>query len=79
MDNLINAKKEKYYKIKGISEYAPIKIKRRILELGFTRGQSVKVVRKSLLAKSYLVEIRGFTLTIRRDIASFIEIGWEYD
>lgn len=74
MDNLSNAKKGIFYEVKGISPTANLKIKRRLLELGFTRGQKVKVVRKSLLGKAYLVEIRGFTLTVRRDIAGLVII-----
>lgn len=74
MNNLSKAQKGKFYRIKGIKLSAPIKIKRRILELGFTRGQNVKMVRKSLLGKAYLVELRGYTLTIRKDIACLIEI-----
>lgn len=75
MEKLINAKINKLHIIKGISQNAPLKIKRRILELGFTQGQKVKILRKSVLGKAYLIEIRGFVLTIRKDIANFIEIG----
>lgn len=74
MDNLLKGKVGKLYTIKGISENAPIKIKRRILELGFTRGQGVKIIRKSLLGKAFLIEIRGFILTIRKNIAELILI-----
>lgn len=74
MDNLLNAKIGKFYTIKGVLKTAPIKIKRRILELGFTKGQSVKISRKSLLKKAFLVEIRGYILTIRKDIAGLILI-----
>ena len=74
MDNLSDAKCGSLYQIKGISQTAPIKIKRRILELGFTKGQNVKVAGKSFLGKAYLIEVRGFTLTIRKDIARMILI-----
>ena len=72
MDNLSNASCGKFYSVKGIEPSSPIKIKRRILELGFTSGQNVKLIRKSLLGKAYLVELRGFTITIRKDIAKMI-------
>lgn len=72
MDKLTNANIGKFYTVKGFVEGASIKIKRRILELGFTRGQKIKIVRKSLLGKAFLVELRGFTLTIRKDIAGII-------
>jgi len=74
MTKLIDGKINKLYSIFGISQNAPHKIKRRILELGFTRGQKIKIIRKSLLGKAYLIELRGFILTIRKDIANFIEI-----
>lgn len=72
MNNLMLAKVGMFYIIEGIMDKAPLKIKRRILELGFTRGQRVRLLRKSLLGKAYLVELRGFTLTIRKDIAGLI-------
>ena len=74
MENLSKAKIGKLYLITTISNSASIKIKRRLLELGFTKGQFVKLVRKSFLAKTFLIELRGFTLTIRKDVASLIEI-----
>lgn len=74
MDKLANGKVGSFYKIKGIDIAAPLKIKRRILELGFTLGQALKLARKSLLGKAFLVEIRGYTLTIRKDIAQYILI-----
>ena len=55
------------------------KIKRRLLELGFTRGEKVRVVRKSLLGKVRLVEIRGYTLSLRQDITKGIIVGDKYD
>ena len=74
MGNLATGKVGENYSIKGIKENSPHKIKRRILELGFTPGQKVKIIRKSLLCKAYLIELRGFTLTIRKDIAGLILI-----
>jgi len=63
-----------YTTIKFISLLAPIKIKRRLLELGFTRGVKARVVRKSLLGNAYMIELRGYTLTLRKDIVSFLQI-----
>ncbi len=45
-----------------------IKIRRRLGDLGFTEGQNVRLVRKSLLGKVYLIELRGYTLSVRKDI-----------
>lgn len=72
MQNLENAKRGIYYKIDAYSQLAPTKIKRRLLELGLTNGQKVRVVRKSLLGKAYLIEVRGYTLSLRRDLACFV-------
>ena len=72
MLELSNGKCGQYYSLVGVADSAPLKMKRRLLELGFTRGQKVRVVRKSLLKRAYLVEVRGFTLSVRRDIAQYL-------
>lgn len=74
MGNLTSSKINKTYIIENISELTSLKIKRRLLELGFTKGQKIKLLRKSLLGKAYLIEIRGYTLTLKKQIATFIEI-----
>ena len=74
MGNLTSSKINKTYIIEKISELTSLKIKRRLLELGFTKGQKIKLLRKSLLGKAYLIEIRGYTLTLKKQIATFIEI-----
>lgn len=51
-----------------------LKIKNRLLELGFTKGTLVKILNISSLKQSYLVEIRGYILAIRKSIAEIIEI-----
>ncbi len=58
----------------GISEKASLKLRRRLLELGFTRGQVVKLDRKSLLSHAFLVELRGYVLSLKREIASLIMV-----
>ena len=50
----------------------PFKTKRRLCELGFTNGQEIKMVRKSLLGKAYLLELRGYTLSLRSDIVKAV-------
>ncbi len=74
MLTLKNAKFGKTYQIEKIDEKSPIKIKRRLLDLGFTSGQKVRAVRKSLLGKAFLVEIRGYTLSLRSSVAENIFI-----
>lgn len=72
MLNLKNAKFGREYEIECIDDNAPIKIRRRLLDLGFTSGQKVTCVRKSLLGKAYLVEIRFYTLSIRKQVAEAV-------
>lgn len=79
MKNLQNAKCGVYFKIVGYEEFAPLKIKRRLMELGLVAGQSVKIVRKSLLGKAYLLEVRGFLLSMRKSLSSFVVIGGKDD
>ena len=74
MENLEKAKCGVYYSIIGYSQQTPLKIKRRLLELGLTGGQKVRVVRKSLLGKAYLIEVRGYTLSMRKGLTSFVEV-----
>ena len=70
--NLIGCKKGKYVLIKTFQNDTPIKIKRRLLDLGFTPGQKVRILRKSILKKVFLVEIRKFVLSLRREIVQYI-------
>lgn len=74
MISLLKAKKNVFFKIEGISNNAPLRIKRRLLELGFTSGTKVRVLRKSLIGQAYLVELRGFTLSMRKDILAYLNV-----
>lgn len=46
----------------------------RLLELGFIKGKKVKVITKSLLKKTLLIEISGYTLSLRKDIADLVVV-----
>ncbi len=72
MEKLLNADMRKYYQVVGFDKNLPLPIKRRLLDLGFTSGQEVRLLRKSLLGKAYLIEIRDFVLTLRNNIVSQI-------
>ena len=48
------------------------KVKRRALELGFTICQEVRLEKKSMLSDVLLFNLRGYLISLRRDIASFI-------
>lgn len=72
MLTLKKAKVGKYYRIQNLSEFAPDKIVRRLFDLGFTPLQQVKIIRKSLIGKAFLVEIRGYTLSLRSTVAEAV-------
>ncbi len=72
MLRLNKAKFGKLYEIEKIDENAPMKIRRRLYDLGFTSGQRVVSVRKSLLGKAFLVEIRAYTLSLRSSVAEAV-------
>ena len=55
-----------------------IHLKRRIMELGFVTGQTVKILSISPLKNSYLISIKSYTLALRKDILEnvFVEIWY---
>jgi len=73
METLDKANKTKTYKIVGYVGETDA-VLRRLLELGFTVGQKAKVVSKSLAKKVFLIEIRGYLVSIRADLLSRIEV-----
>ena len=75
MESLEKAKRGIYYNLVGISDIAPLKLRRRLLELGLTAGQKVRIVRKSLLGKAYLLEVRGYTLSMRKNLVAFLMVA----
>lgn len=67
MDNLFSlnfAKKNGTYRICEIA--LPVKIKRRLLDFGFTNGTKVTVLKKSRLGGVFLLELRGFVLSLKQ-------------
>lgn len=75
MKTLKNAKTGKFYTIKNLSEFASDKIVRRLFDLGFTPMQKIKLVRKSLIGKTFLVEVRGYILSMRASVAEVIVLN----
>lgn len=61
-----------YFEIQKIESKLPLKMVRRLCDLGFTPGQKVRLLRKSLLGKVLLVELRGYTLSIRGELAKAV-------
>ena len=72
MKKLTELKSGGYHKLLVIDKKAPLKVRRRLSELGFTSGQLLKVERRSLLGETFLVEIRGTCLSIRKNLAQFL-------
>lgn len=71
MITLKDAKLNKYYKISHILG-DNLKVVRRFLELGLVGGQKVRIVNKSILKKVYLIEIRGYLLSIKTSLLNYI-------
>ncbi|MBK5199928.1 MAG: ferrous iron transport protein A [Spirochaetaceae bacterium] len=53
---------------------APKEIKRRLMDMGFTKGITVNVVKKAPMGDPIEVCIRGYNLCIRKEQASNLEI-----
>ncbi len=68
---LTNGKLNIPYKIKDISGENK-KVVRRFLELGIIKGQAIKILNTSILKKVFLVEIRGYILSVKADLLSYI-------
>lgn len=73
MTTLNQAKKMKLYKILGFSSENDA-VLRRFMELGFTVGEKVKIVATSLQKKVFLIELRGYLLSVRAGLLSRIEV-----
>lgn len=50
------------------------KIKRRLLELGFLKNTQVMLSQKSFLSEVLLLELNGYTISLRSDIAKYIKV-----
>ncbi len=73
MTTLNQARKMKLYKIVGFSSENDA-VLRRFMELGFTVGERVKIVATSLQKKVFLIELRGYLLSVRAGLLSRIEV-----
>lgn len=71
---LYDCKVGQVYKIEQITESLSLKNRMRLFEFGFLKGQKIKLIKKSLLKKTLLVEIMNNVLSLRSDIAMFIMV-----
>ena len=56
---------------------APLRLKRRLLDLGFNKGSKVKIVNISPLKNSYLLEIHGYIIALRKNAVNSIKVREE--
>ena len=49
-------------------------VKRRIMDMGITKGGEIKVVKVAPLGDPIEVTVRGYQLSIRKDDAAMIEV-----
>ena len=52
-------------------------IKRKLLEMGITPGTEIEVIRVAPLGDPIEVKIRGYSLSLRKEEANFVEIEEE--
>lgn len=69
---LFDGKFLKTYKISNV--LGDDAVARRFLELGFTVGQKVKIVSKSLQKKVFLIELRGYLLSVRAELLKKLQV-----
>ena len=72
--NLANGKINQVYEVVEINQNFNIKYGRRLAEIGFVSGEKIKILRKSILGKTFLVGVNGFAISLRQDIAYHIKI-----
>ncbi|MBE7082426.1 MAG: ferrous iron transport protein A [Clostridiales bacterium] len=74
-NTLANLGLNKSAKIVGYDKLSNIKTKRRLLELGFIIGATVAVSNVSIMQKVMLVQLNGYMVSLRTDIAKTIQVG----
>ena len=50
------------------------KLSKRLMQLGFNVGQTVKILSISSLKKSYLISIRHYAIALRKDCLNLIGV-----
>lgn len=75
MDNLLKLSNMKInQKCKICKIECDIRLKRRLLELGLCNQTVLKIINISPLKNSYLIELRGYVLAIRKSCAEYIKV-----
>ena len=73
MMSLCDGKVNKTSRVVGVN--GQDKETRRLLELGIIAGQPIKILNKSSLKKVYLVEVRGYLLSVRASILKLVQVA----
>lgn len=73
MMSLCDGKVNKTYRVVGVNGQG--RETRRLLELGIIAGQPIKILNKSSLKKVYLVEVRGYLLSVRASILKLVQVA----
>ena len=73
MMSLCDGKVNKTYRVVGVNGQG--KEARRLLELGIIAGQPIKILNKSSLKKVYVVEVRGYLLSVRASILKLVQVA----
>lgn len=61
--------------IMGFDQNLDLKIKQRLLELGFVSGANISIQQKSILGDVLLVNVNNYLMAIRKDIAKYIIVN----
>ncbi len=63
------------YRVVGYKNGCDEKLKKRMCEFGFVQGATFFISYKSMLGKNYIVEIKGFVLSLKKTFLSLLEVA----
>ena len=72
MTTLNNLKENQICKVKSVNVIG--KLKYRLLDMGIVPKTKIKLTKKAPLGDPLQIEVRGYSLSIRKEIASKIEV-----
>ena len=72
MENSGALKVGKTYQILGYRQCCPVRIMRRLCDLGLIPEKKLKVEKKSLFGKAILIETQGYTLSMQRSMTNYL-------
>ena len=58
--------------VEVVSTNGILPLKRRLAELGFVKGTKVRIINISPLKNSYLIELRGYVLALRKNAVNCV-------